>query len=239
MQAADRQRFATLLSGIADYYGKEVSNAAITLYWRGLEQYDIADVESALWAHTQNPDAGQYLPKIADITRLLSGGARDQAAIAWSKVDNAVRTLGTYGDVVFDDALIHRVIGELGGWIWLGKQVENEWPFIAQRFEALYRSYCKRTELPPYPPLLTGLANAHNKMDGHQVLPPLLIGDPAKAEQVYRGGSATPFLQLHRVADRIVMQNMALLQKTPILQQPSAVHADHHIMNSLLTKEVA
>lgn len=87
MRDDDKVCFAELLTGIADYYGRELSNAAIGLYWRGWEQYDIADVERALWQHTQNPDAGQFMPKIADVTRVLQGRTQDQAAYAWSKVE--------------------------------------------------------------------------------------------------------------------------------------------------------
>ncbi len=231
MQVADRERFAALMSGISDYYGKELSNAVINLYWYGLEQYDFYDVRRALWAHTQSPDVGQHLPKIADITRTLQGGTQDQAAIAWSKVDRAIRVIGTYIDVVFDDALIHRVITELGGWIWLGKQNEAEWPFVAKRFEGLYRGYRQRAESPPYPPQLIGVANAHNAIEGHPAISPLLVGDPAEALRVHQGGSALPLLAMHRVAGRVTMQNMALiLQATQAEVQPK---------NPLPIKEIA
>src|ERR1700722_10096887 len=99
MQSTDKKRFATLLAGIADYYGKELSNGVIALYWQGLQAYDIEAVEKALWEHTQNPDAGQFMPKIADITRTMQGRTQDQAAIAWAKVDAAVRRIGSYADV--------------------------------------------------------------------------------------------------------------------------------------------
>ena len=139
MQSTDKKRFATLLTGIADYYGKELSNGVIALYWQGLQHIDIEAVEKALWEHTQNPDAGQYMPKIADVVRALQGRTQDQASLAWAKVDAAVRRVGSYADVVFDDPLIHRVVAEMGGWIWFGKQTDKEWPFIAQRFETIYR----------------------------------------------------------------------------------------------------
>ena len=213
MQLSDRQRFSALMSGIADYYRAELSNVALRLYWQGLQQFDIDDVERALWEHMQNPDAGQYLPKIADVTRILLGRTQDQAAAAWNKVDAAVRTVGTYADVVFDDALIHRVISELGGWIWLGKQPDAEWPFVARRFEALYRGYRLRAESPPHTPQLTGLANAHNALEGREAMPPLLIGDLAAALRVRQGGSDAPLLALHQVAKKISMQYMALSNK--------------------------
>jgi len=220
MQSTDKKRFATLLAGIADYYGKELSNGVIALYWQGLQAYDIEAVEKALWEHTQNPDAGQFMPKIADITRTMQGRTQDQAAIAWAKVDAAVRRIGSYADVVFDDPLIHRVIVEMGGWIWLGTQVEHEWPFIAKRFEAMYRGYRVRGELPEYPPALIGLANAYNALEGYTAQTAMLVGDPHKAHTVQLGGSDKPLLGMCR-ADvfmpllKLAQQHMTLVTKEP------------------------
>jgi hypothetical protein len=219
VQATDRQRFLALMTGISDYYGKVFSNAVLGLYWQGLQRFDFADVERALWAHTQNPDAGQFLPKIADVTRTLQGRTQDQAAVAWGKVDRAVRTVGTYVDVIFDDALIHRVVTELGGWIWLGEQSDDEWPFVAKRFENLYCAYLSRADSPTYPPHLIGLANAHNAREGHEAMPPLLIGEPAKALRIQQGGSVAPLLEVHQAGRFLDMKNMALKITDPN-QQP-------------------
>lgn len=198
MQSTDKKRFATLLAGIADYYGKELSNGVIALYWQGLQHIDIEAVEKALWEHTQNPDAGQFMPKIADVVRALQGRTQDQASLAWAKVDAAVRQVGSYADVVFDDPLIHRVVAEMGGWIWFGKQTDKEWPFVAQRFETIYRGYRLRAESPEYPPLLTGLANAQNALEGHAAQPPTLIGNAQRAQAVQAAGSAQPLITMHR-----------------------------------------
>jgi len=76
--------------------------------------------------HLMNPDTGQFLPKPADIVRMLGGRTLDRALMAWAKVDKAVRQIGTYESVVFDDALIHRVLHEMGGWVGMGQKTENE-----------------------------------------------------------------------------------------------------------------
>lgn len=198
MVDTDKKRFLTVLTGIADYYGRELSEGVISLYWQGLKQYDIGAIEKALWLHTQNPDSGQFMPKIADVTKHLQGRTEDQAAMAWAKVDYAVRCIGPYQDVVFDDPIIHRVVAELGGWVWLGNQESDEWPFIAKRFETLYRGYRTRGDVPEYPPQLTGIANAHNSKEGQKRMAPVLIGDKSKAQQVLAGGSNQPLLQAHR-----------------------------------------
>lgn len=204
MRDNDKKRFATILTGVADYYGKELSNGVISLYWQGLQQYDIGAVEKALWDHTQNPDNGQFMPKIADLTRAMQGRTQDQAAIAWSKVDQAVRRVGTYQDVVFDDPIIHRVISDMGGWIWFGNQKEDEWPFVAKNFENRYRGYRIRAETPEYSPVLIGMANAYNQKEGFRANPPILIGNQNQAKAVMLGGTSAPLLEMRQAGSTVL-----------------------------------
>ena len=201
MDDKDRSRFATLLTGIADYYGKTLAPAVIGLYWQGLMQYDIQAVEKALWEHAQNPDSGQFMPKIADVTRMLQGRTVDQAAVAWSKVDSAIRRVGTYQDVVFDDPIIHRVIADMGGWIRFGDIKDDEWQFTGNQFRTRYQGYRMRGEIPEYQPLLTGIANAHNSKEGFSKQRPVLIGDETRAKQVLIGGTTAPLIQMRQVSD--------------------------------------
>ena len=201
MQANDRNRFATLITGIADYYGKTLAGGVIELYWQGLKQYDIGAVEKALWEHTQNPDNGQFMPKIADVTRNLQGRTQDQASIAWSKVDGGVRKVGTYRDVAFDDPLIHRVIFDMGGWIGFGMKTDDDWPFVAREFENRYRGYKMRGEVPDYPSLLIGIANAQNKVEGMPGQEPIFIGAPEKVKQVYLAGTNKSLVAMNAMSD--------------------------------------
>ncbi len=181
----DKPRFVTLLTGISAYYEKTLPITVIELFWRGLSQFDLAAVEKAMWAHTQSTDeAGRWMPKIADLKQKLEGRTQDRAGIEWAKVDQAVRMVGPHRDVVFDDGLIHRVIADLGGWVWLGQQTDKEWPFIANRFQQAYRGYALLADMPDYPPLLTGIANASNQLSGQPHEKPVLIGDKRKAKAV-------------------------------------------------------
>jgi hypothetical protein len=194
MTPRDKREFAALMAALGDYYGRELSDAVIGMYWQGLERYDIAAVREALNRHMHNPDTGQFMPKIADISRMLAGTTQDAALVAWAKVDQAVRRIGSYADVVFDDALIHRVLHDMGGWMALGTKNEDEWPFVAKEFENRYRGYRMRSERPEYPPVLIGIAGAHNRNGNHALQPPMLIGDQAKAQAVMHGGTDRPLI---------------------------------------------
>lgn len=209
-QIDERRRFAALLTALSDYYKSEVSKAVAGLYWQGLMQYDYEAVEQACWAHTQLPDeAGRWFPKIADLRKILEGSTQDQAAIAWSLVDSSVRTRGTWDDVVFDDALIHRVVADMGGWISLGSKDDKEWPFVAKEFQQRYRAYRQKGETPEYPARLIGISNASNSAAGMPLLPPILIGNAEKAKRVFRGGAGATLVGMVQVVEAAKPQLVA------------------------------
>lgn len=191
-------RFAKALSALAEYYGRELSEGVIALYWQGLQQYPIDDIESAIGRHLQNPDTGQWMPKIADIVRMIDGTTQSAAAMAWAKVMRAVGSVGQFQSLAFDDALIHLAIDDLGGWPKLCQTAEAELPFLQKRFETNYRAYRQRgSDLPPHPRYLPGVCEMQNAAEGFRSDPPRLVGDLERAQLVYRGGSDAPRLPVH------------------------------------------
>lgn len=199
MRNEDKPQFAKLMVALGEYYSKEVSDGLIGIYWSGLQHFDLPAVREAMNRHMQNADSGQFMPKIADISKMLAGTTQDRALQAWSKVDRAVRAVGNYRSVVFDDPLIHRAIQEMGGWVSLGAKSEDEWPFVAKEFENRYRSYAMRSEVPDYPPVLIGIAEAYNEEKGFKSAPPMLIGNSAQAQLVMEGGSKSPLIGIERL----------------------------------------
>jgi len=197
----EKRRFASLMVALADYYKQEISKGVMALYWEGLKQYDYAAIEKAAWAHTQSPDeSGRWMPKISDLTKVLQGSTKDQASIAWSKVDRAIRTIGTYTDVAFDDALIHRVIQDMGGWVHIGSKDDDAWPFVAKEFENRYRGYKMKDEKPDYPRKMIGIASSQNGAQGIQFnAGTVLIGDEQKAIAVIKGGSESAAISFTRM----------------------------------------
>ncbi|MBN9124788.1 MAG: hypothetical protein BGO99_00160 [Nitrosospira sp. 56-18] len=186
MRVDDFQKFHDGITGVMGFYGKSLSRFALDVWWTALRSHELPAIIDAFNRHLANPDSGQFAPKPADIIRMLQGSTQDSALRAWAKVDRAVRSVGTYCDVVFDDALIHRVIQDMGGWIGLGTKSEAEWPFVAKEFENRYRGFRSRNERPPYAPVLTGIATAHNELKRFESGKPVLIGNRQLAERVLR-----------------------------------------------------
>lgn len=191
-------RFAKAMSVLAEYYVRELSDGVIGLYWQGLRSYSIDDIERAIARHIQNPDSGQFMPKIADIVRMIDGTTQSASAIAWGKVQRAIGSVGTYSSICFDDPCIHLALGDVGGWVEIGKCSNDELPFLQSRFDKAYRAYRARNgDLPPYPRYLPGISEISNSASGHPIDPPMLVGDKARARAVLSGGSDAPRLPVH------------------------------------------
>ncbi len=174
MNVNDFEVFRDVLHGVHDFYDRQPSAFAIDVWWQALQPYDLKAITRAFSMHTVNPDTGQFMPKPADIVRMISGGTNDNAIQAWSKVDKALRSVGVYESIVFDDPVIHRTLEDMGGWIMLGMKSEDEWPFVAREFETRYRGYAMRRECGDYQRVMIGLNEAQNAKNNFKVLPPLL-----------------------------------------------------------------
>ena len=183
--------FEKMLSAIYDLYGKAFSKFAVKIWWDALKAYDIRQVSEALSAHVKNPDSGQFLPKPADVAKMLGGTTADKAMLAWTKVETAVRLVGIWNSIVFDDPIIHMVITDMGGWITLCSKTDREWPYVRNDFIARYRGMTINPTAAPYQAILVGQFEAANLRMGYPVEPPLLFGNLEKAKQVMLHGANT------------------------------------------------
>jgi hypothetical protein len=161
MNQNDAGRFRELLQGVYSYYRIELSQFHIDVFWHALKAFDFAPVQDAFNRHVQNPDNGQFLPKVADIVKLIGGGTADRALLAWSKFEIAVQYVGSWDSVVFDDPIIHQVADDMGGWMELCAREEKDWPFTKNEFVQRYRGYAN-SRLLSYPAKLIGRFEAEN-----------------------------------------------------------------------------
>lgn len=200
-----KRRFAGLMTGMSDYYRQEISKEVLSIYFKALRQFEFEDVVRATEAHMLNPDtAGSFMPKVNELAKMIQGSTTDQSALAWSKAEGAVVRVGPYQDVAFDDPIIHRVIADLGGWLWLCAQDDKAWPFIGNDFKTRYKGYRMRGETPEYQPVLIGAANAHNGIEAPAFrFKPVLIGDQEKCAQVMKSGSTAPLISMKPAADSV------------------------------------
>jgi hypothetical protein len=188
MKPNEMPQFSKLLMHIASIYSKPMSAMLVEIYWQALRAFDYKPVEQAVLSHIQNPDVGQFMPKPADIIRFLKGSHQTQALLAWSFVLKTIQQVGAYSSVVFDDPLIHAVIADMGGWIYLCGLLEKDIPFRAQEFEKRYAGFLLQTPK-SYPKKLIGVIEQENGSKGYPTDSPILIGDQKRALAVYHNGN--------------------------------------------------
>lgn len=210
MQDSDKAQFGAMLAAVSQIYGRDLSPGITAIYWQALRSFELAVVRRAFDRHVKNPDSGQFFPKPADLIRMIEGSTQDAAAVAWAKVAGAIRRVGGYVDVAFDDALIHRAIEELGGWAKLCDTPEAELPFRMQDFVRLYRGYASRGECPAYPARLFGRFSIQNFARGYPQIELVFVGDEAAAKAVVAGGHAGASLAISK-PDVIGLADLARL----------------------------
>jgi len=195
MNQSDKSSFAGLLSDAMAFYGRNVSDFALGVWWEACERFSFEQVSKALTAHAMDPEHGQFPPKPADIVRVLQGTRSDRALVAWGKVLDAMQRVGAYQSVVFDDGLIHIVVEDLGGWPAICQGEMENLPHVERRFCESYRAYAARGDQ-TFPALLPGVHQLQNGIAGKRQAPPMLIGNPDRAAEVLRLGSTGPKTQM-------------------------------------------
>lgn len=195
-----------LLTAIAPMYGKSLTAYELEIWTKALATYDQERIERAFDSHIKNPDNGQFMPKIADIVRLIDGDSKDRAMLAWGKAFNAITQVGQYEDVCFDDGIIHNVIDEMGGWTKFCLMTSDEISYNQHRFCELYRANSRANK--PYPKVLIGVSGEQNRLSGQKVANPVPIGDVEQCRLVYKNGGAQRLNAPNPVAN--IAENLAL-----------------------------
>ncbi|MBW5800657.1 DUF6475 domain-containing protein [Halomonas elongata] len=224
MTEHDFEKFAEVWSQAQEIYNRSVTPGTIELVFRALEQLDLDEIQRALTLHIQSPDTGQYPPKPGDVIKFARGDSQSRTLQAWAKVERAIRSVGHYRDVAFDDPLIHAAIERIGGWPKVAMvDSEKDIVWLRQRFEAQYRAYAvHRPE--GWPAFLPGVATQQNNQIGQHSRGRLpgkdlaVIGDQQRAMRVMENGrqALANGTEVKRVSDASlagVLENMQAKQQ--------------------------
>lgn len=180
MTEHDKPQFAALMTGVAELYNKKISTVLLNIYWKTLSRFEFEDVQRAIELHVNDPDTGQFMAKPADIVRYLEGSKEEKALHALSKVESAVRHIGHYTSVAFDDPIIHAVIRDMGGWAKFCTCKEESYGFQSSQFLKRYQYYLKYG-MTNYPGFLPSIFDKNCKKA-------LLLGNKEKALEVMQKG---------------------------------------------------
>lgn len=194
----DFDRMADLLNAQAEMRRQEpLSPTSLKLWFNAMKPFTVAAFEAALQNHILEPERGRFMPQPADLMAFLEGTSSDRGNLAWTKLETAVQRVGTYASVVFDDALIHRVVADMGGWMEFGRKTTDAWPFVKNEFVKRYRDYASRRASPDYQPVLVGILEAGNGQTGQvHTAPPMFVGDPHLCRLVMERGVREDLVQI-------------------------------------------
>lgn len=196
MNNNDRSEFAKLWTSVRDdIYGKPVSATALDIVFRALQRFDIADIQKAIEIHINDTENGRFPIIPAHVVANIEGAGHERSAQAWNMLVGAIKHIGPYRDVVFDDPTIHAIVANEGGWLKVCDMSEEDLKFMQARFNKQYVGYVSRREF-NYPQMLKGITNSENsgKKDDEgksfEIEKPAVVGDSEKAKQTYLGGSS-------------------------------------------------
>lgn len=192
MNQSDKNKLLALLPDVCAFYRQDFSKFLGNVWVAAMEAYTFDEVKRAIERHTMNPDTGQFMPKPADVVKMLGGSSIDMAMAAWSRVERHIRTVGQYQSVVFDDSLLHRVVYDMGGWVQIctSAQTEKDFEFVGREFQIRYRGFAMRGEHPEFPGWLVGHVEAQNAQEGiRRPIELRAIGDPRKCAAVLKAGT--------------------------------------------------
>ena len=136
-------RLAKLVSALAEYYGKPLSDIVVRMYLSALEQYPIEQLEAAAQQHMADPDRGRFMPKVADFVAAMEGDSEESAALAW---DQLIRGRDPFNrDVNEIDAAATSAIKSMGGWsVAIGQRNSADMPFVYKDFLVRYKAFKRR-----------------------------------------------------------------------------------------------
>lgn len=155
----DLQQFAKIMTVLGELYSKPITETLVEIYWRILQKYSIQSIQGAVNVYLNHEEEGRFMPKPADIIRHINEVHKKNAWDAWSKVESAVRHVGRYSCVAFDDPLIHYVIIKMGGWSKMCSHSISHIPTVANEFIENYTLHTKETPH-DYPKYLRGINGA-------------------------------------------------------------------------------
>lgn len=193
MRPKDALQFALWMAALGELYNKTISTTLNEIYWNVLKDFDFQEVERAFRYHIANPNGGQFMPKPGDIIRIIQGTAEEKSLDAWTQVEKAIRHIGAYDSVSFDDPLIHAVIDDMGGWIYLCTTKHIDMPFRANEFQKRYQRYLTTQSCEFTHTVLPGIIEHHNRPIGFPAPQPKKITRTHKAINfVVPAGSRDP-----------------------------------------------
>jgi len=130
MQASDFKRFNAVMTGMAEMFNRETSDALFDAYWLALRDWSLQDFERAAGHLLQH---AKFMPRPVDFTELRKAG-EPTAGEAWEVVMAGCQTYGA-ASRPGPETRVGRAVAAVGGWDAIRRaDVETSLPHIQRRF---------------------------------------------------------------------------------------------------------
>jgi hypothetical protein len=119
MTESDRKEFIAQLLALGELFGKELSSAAMEMYFQALKPYSIDKIKKAVVQITRT-HIYNTMPRPAEFIQFIDPpeDIDEKARLAMDKAFDMMEQHGAYATVAFDDPVIYVVIDRCyGGWI--------------------------------------------------------------------------------------------------------------------------
>lgn len=152
--------FCEIFLPLCEYFGKELSEATLLIYYRALSNLCADELNRAIDEIIAKRKYSN-LPKVAEILDILNPDIDQKAELALYELINAMNKYGSYYSVCFKDRAIMGVVNAIGGWEALGRLDGKDWEnFKTFTFKEKYRHWAKNIHLCPFK--LSGISEKQN-----------------------------------------------------------------------------
>ena len=159
------KKFKKILQMTCKYFDKELEPEIIEIYFDSFKDYNIQNIQKAF---SQAIKTLRFFPRVVDIIEIIEGGGdpKDKGFIQATLVLNAIRNVGAYKTVVFNDEITMAVIDRVyGGWIKLCEMREEEEKWFIKDFPKYHKSFVQNRIKGPR--FLVGVIEHQNELKGY------------------------------------------------------------------------
>jgi len=195
MTRQDVSRFASSLTAVAALYGQELIPQVVEIYFRTLEKFTIDEVEQGI---SKACSTLKFFPKPVELIDCITGGTgnlADKAMVEACRVLEAIKNIGTYTTVCFDDPITQAVIvQQFGGWAKFADMLVDSEKWFIKDFTSGYQAFARQNVR--HYGALPGISCGQNALTGRErEEKPVYIGDVEKAKAVHSQGKLTELPQ--------------------------------------------
>ncbi len=155
----ESQRVESRWLALCELHGQKLSPGIIAIYMDTLQTMP-EDVAVQVLEHQIR--YAKWFPKPVDLVEAAEGSREERALTAWQVLIDAVKKIGPYQSVYFEDHVLGRIVEHFNGWIEVCNWTHSELPFRRKEFLDAYRT----TRLSAPSRVHCGLLEAENRRRG-------------------------------------------------------------------------